>query len=261
MEIIPQLISRYSVVLYAVCGIACVYFLFSGVASLRELRRVIFLLERNAVISRSVNALLKAGASVIIAGGIFLVTTMAPATPADKLLGTVTTTPNRIVIPTSVPTAVITSGQALAGVNFTPTIIFVDASGAPTTTINVPGQAPTPLPRLVAKPLDIELQPECVNPSAQITSPTAQERVVGAYIVRGSAQLEEGGSYAIEILVPGAALWAFVGGGNTSVSAGALVENFNAGNFAPGVYPFRLVLLSQDGGVRAICRMPMTIGP
>jgi hypothetical protein len=261
MEIIPQLISRYSVVLYAVCAIACAYFLFTGVASLRELRRVQFKLEHNAVVSRAISALLKAVACVAIAGGIFLVAALAPARPTEALLGAVTTTPNRIVIPTSMPTAVITSGQALVSDSFTPTVVFLDAAGTPTTTISVPGQAATPVLRLVAKPLDQELQPACQNPNAQISNPTAQEKVTGAYIVRGTALLEAGESYALEILVPGAAQWSFVGSGNTTISGGVLFENFNAGNFAPGVYPFRLVLLGQDGNERATCRMPMTIGP
>ena len=260
MEIIPQLISRYSIVLYAVCAIACAYFLVTGVASLRELRRVQFQLEHNAVVSRAINALLKAVGCVMIAGGIFLVAALAPVRPTEALLGAATSTPSHIVIPTSMPTAVITSGQALASDSFTPTIVFVDASGAPTTTINVPGQVATPLPRLAAKPLDQELKPECVNPNAQITNPTAQEHVAGVYIVRGTALLAAGESYALEILVPGTPQWAFVGSGNTTISGGVLFENFNAGNFAPGVYPFRLVLLSQDGSELATCRMPITIG-
>ena len=130
MEIIPQLISRYSIVLFAVCAIACAYFVFTGVASLRELRRAVFRLERNAVVSRAVSALLKAFLCVIIGLAIYAVTTIAPAPRTSLLPGSVTGTPSGIVIPTSMPTAVITSGQALMTVSFTPTITFVGTTTA-----------------------------------------------------------------------------------------------------------------------------------
>lgn len=261
MEIIPQLISRYSVVLYAVCAIACAYFILTGFASLRELRRALFKLERNAVVQRAISALLKAVLCVIIAAGVYLVASLAPPSRAEDLLGAVTSTPNNVGLATPMPTAVITAGQALASESFTPTITFLDASGTPTGTTALPGQAATPPPRLVALALQQELQPDCADPIAQITSPAPDERVVGTYVVRGTALLEEGDSYRLEILVPGAALWAFISRGETSVSGGVLYDSFSAGNFAPGVYPLRLALLREDGTSRAICRIPMTIGP
>ena len=118
MEIIPQLITRYSIVLYAVCGIACAYFFLTGVASFRELRRAVFRLERNAVVSRAVNALLKAVVCILIGAAIYGVTTLVPVPRANALLGTATSTPLGIVIPTSMPTAVMPDGGA-----FTPTRI------------------------------------------------------------------------------------------------------------------------------------------
>ncbi|HEY3342646.1 MAG TPA: hypothetical protein VGK81_11540, partial [Anaerolineae bacterium] len=80
------------------------------------------------------------------------------------------------------------------------------------------------------------------------------------YAVRGTAAVETGGWYKLEILMPGTVQWALVGRGDSSVTNNVLMNSFPAGNFAPGVYPFRLVLIGVDGGIRAICRIPITIG-
>ena len=287
MEIIPQLISRYSIVLYAVCGIACAYFLLTGVASLRELRRAVFRLERNAVVSRTISALLKAALCLLGAAGIYGISTMAPAPAENSLLGEATSTPSGIVIPTSMPTAVITSGQALAGMSVTPTIVFLDAAGntvtpdpaqvgglaatqefttaVTLTPIEVTAEVPaadlatnTPEVQSTSSP---ELMTDCSSPSAQITNPVPDEEVKGIYTVLGTAVLETGGWYQLEILPQGSAQWAMIGRGDATVTGGVLFENFNATAFAPGAYPLRLVLLGPDGGIRAICRIPMTIGP
>ena len=260
MEIIPQLINHYSVVLYAVCGIACAYFLLTGVASLRELRRAVFRLERNAVVSRAVSALLKAIVCLAIGAGIFIFTTLAPVkTTSDSLLSAATSTPVSMVVSTSMPTAVITSGQALASLNFTPTITFLDNSGTPSATVSVSQTTPSPI-TTVADTFEVSLQPDCTNADAQITNPTIGETVSGTYAVRGTATVEAGGWYKLEILLPGTVQWSLVARGDSSVTSGVLMESFPAANYAPGVYPLRLVLIGVDGGIRAVCRLPMTIG-
>jgi hypothetical protein len=252
MEIIPQLISRYSIVLFAVCAIACAYFVFTGVASLRELRRAVFRLERNAVVSRAISALLKAFLCVIIGLAIYAVTTIAPAPRTSLLAGSATGTPSGIVIPTSMPTAVITSGQALMTVSFTPTITFVGTTTAVSNSAQAAiAQAPT---------LSLEMMADCTNPKAQITNPAPGEHVTGVYTVRGTAVLDSGSWYKLEILLPGASQYAQLGRGEVTVNGNALFANFNTGSLAPGVYPFRLVIVGADGNARAFCRIPITIG-
>jgi hypothetical protein len=281
MEIIPQLISRYSIVLYAVCAIACLYFVFSGMASLRELRRAVFRLERNAVVTRAMSSILKALLCVVIGVVIFAITAFAPAPAAtSSLLGSVTGTPSQVALPTSMPTAVITSSEMLASVNFTPTLTFANgtltvtaevaatgaapaASTAPAATAPVVASTatpePTPIPTTAAPPSP-DLVADCTNPTAQITNPGPSEQVIGAYTIRGTAMIEAGGWYKLEILMPGSSQWAFLGRGDAAVSGGVLMNNFPAGNIAPGAYPLRLVLVGADSGVRAICRVPITIG-
>ena len=245
MEIIPQLIKTYSIVLYAVCGIACSYFLLTGIASFRELRRAVFRLERRAVVSRAVNALLKAVLCVIIGGGIYLVTTMAPISKANALLGSVTSTPVGIVIPTSMPTAAIQSGQVQAAANLTFTATISDPKRVLTTTVA------TIAPGLI---------PDCSNANAQIISPAQAEKISGNVAIKGTAVLAAGDWYKLEIQTPGAIAWTQVGRGEATVISGVLLTTFGASGFAPGVYPFRLLIMGSDGAVRAVCRMPITIG-
>jgi hypothetical protein len=251
MEIIPQLISRYSVVLYAVCAIACGYFVFTGVGSLRELRRAVFRLERNAVVSRAVSAMLKALLCLIIGIAIYVVATMAPTSRASLLPGSATGTPSGIVIPTSMPTAVITSGQALMTASFTPTITFIGATAPVSASVQAAiAQAPT---------LSSEMIADCTSPKAQISNPAPGEHVKGVYTVRGTAVLDSGSWYKLEILIPGASQYAQLGRGEVSVNNNVLFANFDTGSLAPGVYPFRLVIVGADGNARAFCRIPITI--
>jgi len=240
MEIIPQLISRYSIVLYAVCGIACAYFFLAGVASLRELRRAVFRLERRAVVSRAVSALLKAVLCVLIGVGIYGVTSLAPVTKANTLLGAATSTPAGLVIPTSMPTAALQSGQLPAGRAFTPTVTFADPAHPLTTTGAIVS--------------------DCSNANAQIISPAQGEKITGNAAFKGTAVLATGDWYKLEIQAPGASTWTQVGRGDATVISGVLLASFGASAFAPGIYPFRLQIIGSDGAVRATCRMPVTIG-
>ena len=254
MDIIPQLITRYSVVLYAVCGIACAYFFFTGVASLRELRRAVFRLERRAVVSRAINAMLKAALCMVIGVAIYAVTTIAPVTRANSLLDSPTNTPSGIIIPTSMPTAVInTSGQDLNKLVFTPTITFNGATGV-SNTAETGGASPK------ATTLPADLVSDCSDANAQIINPAQGERVSGNVVVSGTAVLGEGDWYKLEIQKPGSAEWVLVGRGQATVITGKLQGSFSTAGITPGVYPFRLQVVGADGGIRATCRVPITIG-
>ncbi len=294
MEIIPQLIKSYSTVLYAVCGIACLYFVFTGVASLRELQRAVFRLERSAVMSRVVSAWLKALLCVVAAGIVFAVSAFAPARTANSLLGDATTTPGAGLPATSMPTAEISAADLTQAAASTVIVIIVDgtpepaqtaatlsvaASDAAVTSAPLPGPAPTanpnpqPAPTSAPQPTATELptltpeapaQPDipidCSSPDAQIYSPAANETVVGVYTVRGTAIVEAGGFYKLEILMPGAVQWSFMGRGDATVQNGELLSSFNFSAIPPGVYPFRLVTVQANSNIAAICQIPIVIG-
>jgi hypothetical protein len=278
MEIIPQLISRYSVFLYFICGIACVYFLFTGMVSLRELKRAVFRLERNAVVSRAVSSLSKA--VVCLAGGlaVFVISALAPAQSSNSPLAAATGTPSGIQLPpTSMPTAVITDVNAIATtVAMSPTAVLADSgTAAPTagpgtpdvivvtvtpdaTTAVPPTDGPTPTPTPADTPTPAYVS--CTSPDAQLTNPVLGEHIVGAYTVRGTAVVEPGGYYKVEILTQGAVLWSFLGRGDATVNDGVLLENFNAGALPPGSYPFRLSVIGADSDTKAYCTIQIELG-
>lgn len=240
MEVIPQLIKTYSFVLYAICGIACTYFLLSGITSMRELRRAVFRLERRAVVTRAINAMLKAVLCIIIGAAIYAVTTLAPVTKVNALLGAATSTPQGIMIPTSMPTAAIQAGQAQGRAAFTATITFTD----PSQPITITGAA----------------ESDCSNANAQIISPAQGEKVSGNVTVKGTAVLAVGDWYKLEIQKSSVATWTLVGRGEVTVISNVLLQDFSTAAIAAGIYPFRLQIIGADGAVRATCRMPISIG-
>jgi len=283
MEIIPQLIKNYATVLYAVCGIACLYFVFTGLASLRELQRAVFRLERSAVMSRAVGAWLKALLCIVAAGVVFAISSLAPARTANSLLGDSTTTPNGGALATSMPTAEISAADLTQAVAPTVIVIYVDGATptvdmAATPTVAGPEAAapapmsdpnaqpaptatelptPTPTPEAPAQP---SIPIDCSNSDAQIVSPAANETIAGVYTVRGTAVVEAGGFYKLEILMPGAVQWSFMGRGDSTVQNGELLSNFNFSAIPPGVYAFRLVTVQANSNIAAICQIPIVIG-
>ncbi len=292
MEIIPQLIKNYATVLYAVCGIACAYFVFTGLASLRELQRAVFRLERSAVMSRAVGAWLKALLCIVAAGVVFAISALAPARTANSLLGDSDATPNGVAPATSMPTAEISAAD-MTQAAVAPTVIVIIVDGTPepvetTETLAAAGpdaavaapaptadsntqpahaptfapeptatESPTPTPEEIAQPA---IPIDCSSPDAQIYSPVANETVTGAYTVRGTAVVEAGGFYKLEILMPGAVQWSFMGRGDSTVQNGELLSNFNFSAIPPGVYAFRLVTVQANSNIAAICQIPIAIG-
>lgn len=290
MEIIPQLIRTYATVLYAVCGIACAYFIFIGLASLRDLQRAVFRLERSAVMSRAVGAWLKALLCIVAAGIVFAISALAPARTANSLLGDSDATPNGVAPATSMPTAEISAADMTQAAVPTVIVIYVDGgtpsvdmaatstdagpdAATPSALSVAPNAPPAPLPTVAPEPTATELPtpapeaPEppsiaidCSSPDAQIYSPAANETIAGVYTVRGTAVVQAGGFYKLEILMPDAVQWSFMGRGDSTVQDGELLSNFNFSAIPPGVYAFRLVTVQANSNIAAICQIPIVIG-
>ena len=275
MEIIPQLIKNYSIVLYAVCGIACAYFIFTGLASLRELRRAVFRLERSAVVSRAVSAWLKALLCLLAAGAIFIISSLAPARGADTLLANATPTLGSVLAPTSMATARIDDAQIkqvdlvatatpVSDTAVTTGTLVLTQTLEVTPTVQEPVAAEvseTPPPAETAPaPAAPQVAADCSNPEAQFTAPSPGETVAGIYTVRGTAIVEAGGYYKVEVLTPGALQWSFLGRGDTSVQNGELLSNFDFSAIGPGNHLLRLMLVKLDSNESASCTIPLTIG-
>lgn len=149
MEVILRLLSELRFVLIAICGICCAAFLFAGLGSLRDLRRAVFRLERSAIVGRVFSAWLKAGLCIVIAAGIWAVTSITPRSTvvaSDNPLSITPTVAISTVEPTALPTADLSSAP-------------IAMTAAPTD-VAVAALAPTVDPNLAAAP-----QPQLITPT------------------------------------------------------------------------------------------------
>jgi len=141
MEVILRLLNELRFVLIAICGICCAAFLFAGLGSLRDLRRAVFRLERSAILGRVFSSWLKAGLCIVIAAGIWAVTSITPRSTvvaSDNPLSITPTVAISTVAPTALPTADLSSAP-------------IAMTAAPTD-VAVAVLAPTPDPNLAAPP-------------------------------------------------------------------------------------------------------------
>ncbi len=116
MEVVLRLLSELRLVLVAIAGICAAAFVFTGLSSLRDMRRAVFRLERSAITGRVIGSWLKAGLCVII-GAVIWVLSATPARPsasaASNPLSVTPTATLLVELPTPVPTADLSQAQAV----------------------------------------------------------------------------------------------------------------------------------------------------
>ncbi|MBX7214751.1 MAG: hypothetical protein K1X39_12120 [Thermoflexales bacterium] len=289
MDALLRLIRDSSVVLYLVLGGVFIFFVVTAIAAGRDLRRASFRLERAIAQSRITGNLVRAGLMALAGAGVFMLSALAPPGDSPIAGGGVATA----VVPTSAPTAVMSRiGE------FTPTVIYVGtqistqaqatlgpsltatARARPTATITprpaptAVGARPTLTPTVAATatrsafspvvtPGGVPVATDCGSEIAKITAPTPNERIKGTYIVAGTAVVESGGYYKLELLLPGAAQWSLLHAADPGVTvrAGPLMPayNFSAGQIPAGTLPLRLVVFKASGEAAAVCVLPITI--
>lgn len=182
MEVILRLLTELRLVLIAVAAICCAAFAFTGLSSLRELRRAVFRLERSAIMQRAIGAWIRAGICAIIGIAIWIATDSVPdtsSTVADNPLS-VTPTPE---LPAIEPTLIPTADLSDAVVQMTASPI----EAAPTADLNVapaaappapppapPTLPPTPIAVVVATPAPVLPQPT----ATLVPLPTATPPVI-----------------------------------------------------------------------------------
>jgi cytoskeletal protein RodZ len=150
MEVILRLLSELRFVLIAICGICCAAFLFAGLGSLRDLRRAVFRLERSAILGRVFSSWLKAGLCIVIAAGIWAVTSITPRSTVVASDNPLSITPT-VAISTAEPTALPTADLSSAPIAMTaaPTDVAV-AALAPTVDPNLAAAAAQPVTTTLA---------------------------------------------------------------------------------------------------------------
>jgi hypothetical protein len=177
MEVVLRLLSELRFVLIAVCGICCAAFVFTGLGSLRELRRAVFKLERSAIVGRALSAWLKAGVCLVIAAGIWVVTGISPrpaASVAENPLSAAPTPTAVVLAPTALPTADLSNAPAVM------TAVPIETPAAmPAEVVDVP--ASTPITPTTGLTDTIAVQaPSMAAEAATVTEPAVIAPVVVA---------------------------------------------------------------------------------
>lgn len=190
MEVVLRLLKDLQMVLVAICAICCAAFIFTGLTSMRDMRRAVFRLERSSMASRVMGAWLKAGLFALIGVAIVYITNNiqpAPITTTSDNPLLLTPTPSMVVefAPTPLPTAdlsnaalTMTEVPATTEVAAVPAVITLvpvvtDANGVTSTLVL--SVTETPLPRITEVPTLTPLPPPTGTPAGQqpTTAPAA----------------------------------------------------------------------------------------
>lgn len=263
METLLRLIHDYSLVLYAACLIAFAYFAITAFGAMRDLRRATFKLERQTVAGRATASWLRASLCIVAAFGVNVASGLAPGAPAQAASPGIQPTRSSpvILLPTSVPTANLSDTLAsrltvtatlMAGKIVSPTLPLTGTAAlTPRPTPTLPPVTPTPAPAPVAA--------QGCGAEAQITDPPSGGKVSGKYVVRGTALVENGGYYKLEVLVPGAQQWSYINRGDATVQGGVLLQGFDFNGLTAGAYQFRLVIVKPNATVGATCVIQIVV--
>ncbi|MCC6190298.1 MAG: hypothetical protein IT318_14800 [Anaerolineales bacterium] len=123
-----------------------------------------------------------------------------------------------------------------------------------------PQFTPTPSPSPVAAANDLVVDSSgCENPNATLTAPQPDERIAGAFEVRGTADIPNFAFYKFEI--SGASTggeWLALGVGTTPV-VDDFLGRFDASARESGHYAFRLVVLDSAGNSPPPCVVAVTL--
>ncbi len=175
MEVILRLLIELRLVIVAIIGICCAAFLFTGLSSLRELRRAIFRLERSAIVKRIVDAWVKAGLLAILGLAIWIATNVAPESqaPSGVVENPLVFTPT-VEVHTAEPTPIPTADLAAALLQMTATpaealavVATVDPNAALLTPVVPPTQTPIPSPTPIPATATPALPPTPTQPPPQ----------------------------------------------------------------------------------------------
>lgn len=251
MEVLVTLFSQLSTLFYAVCAIAGAYFLYTLLSAIREYQRSGYFLEKNFARERVMGAVARVVFCAVAALGIYGLASLAPAPTQDSAggIGFGTATPS------TVRTVAGTSGPVAPRGTFTPVIIFAGQTPVANATAGGPAAQATSGAGGAINALPIN---NCGSPAALIPGPVLAPGKV--LTVTGSAILENGGLFRVELLIPNGAAWLPLGEGRATVSNASLLKAFNLQSFPGGTYGIKLTTFRADGAPAAVCQRSVALG-
>jgi hypothetical protein len=161
------------------------------------------------------------------------------------------------------PTVTETTGPLVAS-TLTPTPLPPTITPTPTATKELPTRPvrPTDTPDVVATETPVVRPPNCPDPNVRITSPGVNQVVTGNYSLRGTANIPSFQYYKIEV-GPGSSPrdheWTVVGQLHYNPVVGGVLGTFNSGDYPPGTYTLRLVVVDQTGNYPSPCDVTVSV--
>jgi hypothetical protein len=251
---ILNFVSSIALLLYAGCAFIILLAVRSWWLAQRERRRTIYGLEKEVAGERALRALVIAlltmgiGALVYYADANAVPIPAAPQrSPTPNLALFIT--PTATVPPPSPTPAPPTPTPLRGGVTpGAPTIVV------PRLTVTLPSSPPpATLPPSA---------PGCPNAQARIVSPGVNAHLAGVVNVMGSASIANFQYYKVEYGIgEQPSHWNVLGDLRRNQVSDGVLQTFNAGAFAPGVYYLRLTVVDQTGNFPiAPCAVRVFIG-
>ena len=255
MGIIPRLIGRYAVLLYALCTLGALLYFWAAIRARRKQGQALFGIERDAAANQSLRSWLMVGVCVLLFFGVYstsafivpnLPAEQSEETPLISLLFTPTANPTFLPPPTSAPLPTVTFAPIS-----TVAPIATPLNRVPNTPVHTPTMEGDPVPPA----------PACNSAGIQIISPSNGERLSGVVEVIGTANLPDFSFYKFEIRWPNSDEWVTLHSFDSPV-AGGFLGNWDTRPLAdqPGTYGFRLVVVDDTGNYPEPCVINVVIG-
>ena len=242
-------ISNVKLFLYAGCALVFLAAVRYWWTARRERKRTIYGLEKEVAGERSLRALTFAALAMGVAFLIYLADTNAPAAPVS---------PQRS--PTPNVAFVYHAYRHGAAAHAHPGSAHPDAAEwrgrVPAT-----GRRARRPPARRRQPRHA-LPPACPDPSVRITSPGIDAHLSGVVSVAGTAAIPNFQYYKVEFAAGDPPQsWHVLGDVRRRQVSEGVLETFNAGTFAPGVYYLRLTVVDQTGNFPvAPCAVRVVLG-
>jgi hypothetical protein len=247
MENALRLIAEYQWWIYGLFGLILLFYLRRALLARREGARSIFKLEQEQARIRYRRSVTLSAVMLLILVAVFVLSN--PVLPSLS-------TP-------AAPTATETAGP-LAAATLTSTPPPPTMTPTATATRERPTRPvrPTDTPDVVATETPVVRPPNCPNPSVRVSSPGVNQVVRGNYPVRGTANISSFQYYKVEV-GPGSSPknheWTVVGQLHYNPVAGGILETFNSGDYPPGTYTLRLVVVDQTGNYPDPCYVTVSV--
>ncbi len=254
MAIIPRLIARYALVLYALSALGALFYVWAALQSRRKEELALFTMERESAVHQGMRAWLMAGLCVLLALGVYGVSNyVVPNLPPDQadatpMIGGFLITSTATQPPPPAASVTLTPPTATRGP--VPTV-------AP---IATPLVRPPDTPTSAAEGEQAALDAACTSAGTQIVAPRNGDRLWGLVEVRGTASLPDFSFYKFEIQWPDSDEWVTLQSFDVPV-AGGILGHWDTTPLEPGTYKFRLVVVDNTSNFPDPCVITVVIEP